>query len=90
MPLYRRDRSEVNVHGQTVYYTVWMAGRTLAAIRGCVCEDRKRRTVNITGDPDTFFSIPANTKINGKHTAGYVTMGENGIWLFRANGGATK
>ena len=39
----------------------------------CLCPDGRRRTVRITSEPDTFFSIPARVKVRGKTVTGYVT-----------------
>lgn len=40
----------------------------------------RRYTCYATGYADTFFSIPACTRIHGKHVRGYLTMdGEGGV-----------
>jgi len=39
----------------------------------CPCSDGKTRTVTITGQPDTFFSVPGNVKVKGKTVTGFVT-----------------
>lgn len=85
MPIYRRDRSQVNEHGQTLHYAEWMGGPTLAAVVSAVCADGKGRTVNVRGEADTFFSIPASTRIGGKYASGYLYV-EDGRWFFRATG----
>lgn len=51
----------------------------LAKVDKCPCEDGKARTVYITGQPDTYFSIPAATRVRGKYVGGYVTSDENGV-----------
>lgn len=47
-------------------------------IRRCraMCEDGVLRVV-LCGVPDTFFSIPARTKIKGKSVRGFVTYDDN-------------
>lgn len=56
-----------------------MGWRILAKVQNCPCEDGKPRTVYITGQPDTYFSIPAATRVKGRYVAGYVTSDENGM-----------
>jgi hypothetical protein len=43
-----------------------------------------RRTCYATGYADTFFSVPACTRINGRHVAGYFTTRDDGGIEFRA------
>ena len=38
-----------------------------------LCPDGIRRTARITGQADTWFSIPARVKAKGRTVAGYVT-----------------
>lgn len=47
--------------------------RSLAAFSNCLCEDGNRRAVRITGEPDTFFSVPARCKVSGRTVSGFVT-----------------
>ena len=37
-----------------------------------------RLTCYASGYADTFFSVPANTRINGKHVKGFFTMRDGG------------
>ena len=46
-------------------------------VKNCLCPDGIRRMVYITGEPDTFFSIPAKLNYKGKYTAGFVTSFDN-------------
>lgn len=61
---------------------------SLAAIENCECEDGKRRYVRITGEPDTFFSVPARVTVRDKGknvtVTGYVTFNDDEP-EFRAN-----
>jgi len=41
-----------------------------------ICQDGKIRTV-YAGIPDTFFSIPAHTRINGWYASGFLTLEED-------------
>ena len=81
----RRDISEVNEASQTLYFSKWMGGPTLSAIKDCICTDGKRRLVEITGEPDTMFTVPARTKANGKTVGGYVTV-DDGVYKFFSSG----
>jgi hypothetical protein len=83
---YRADRAELQKDGAKVWYTHWMGGPTLAKIENCRLENlagEPRRTVYITGEPDTWFSIPAVTKYFGKRVVGYVTGDDDGNTVFR-------
>lgn len=39
----------------------------------CLCSDGVRRTAWVSGQADTWFSIPARVKVKGKTVSGYVT-----------------
>ena len=59
---------------------------TLAVITDCRIESLigdMRRKVYATGEADTFFSIPAVTKIGRKRVRGYITGDDNGNLVFR-------
>lgn len=83
---YRRDTSSQQPDGATLWFTEWLGGPTLAAIENCRLENLAgdmRRTVEITGEADTYFSIPARISIGGKTVRGYVTGDGNGNLVFR-------
>ena len=42
-----------------------------------------RRTVYVTGEPDTWFSTPAACRIQGCYVKGYVTGDDAGNLVFR-------
>lgn len=74
MQKYRADHSETTPGGAVLWFTEWMGGPTLAKIGNCaVVGHHKRLTVYITGEPDTWFSVPAATRSRGKYIKGYVT-----------------
>ena len=52
-----------------------MYGKTRA-----MCEDGKIRTARITSYADTWFSIPAVVKANGKSVSGFVTKDDGLGW----------
>lgn len=43
-----------------------------------LCQDGKRRTAWISGEADTYFSIPARVKVHGRTVSGFVTGREAG------------
>lgn len=79
----RRDGT-LQTNGSTSYLTPgpWAS---LAKVANCPCEDGRRRTVYVTGQPDTFFSAPAQTRVKGKTVTGYLTTIHDGGYEFRAN-----
>lgn len=89
MQKYRADKSEAQADGATLWFANWMGGPTLAKIENCRLENlhagdtTMRRTVYITGEADTYFSIPAVCKIAGCRVKGYVTGDDNGQTVFR-------
>lgn len=86
MQKYRADKSEKQPDGASVWRAHWMGGPTLAKITNCRLanlEGEPRRTVYITGEADTFFSIPACTRYLGKYVRGYVTGDDDGNLVFR-------
>lgn len=62
---------------------------SLIQVRNCPCQDGERRTAIITGEADTFFSIPAKVRVRGKWVSGYVTNADSLYfpegYEFRAN-----
>lgn len=47
-----------------------------------LCSDGKRRNVKITGQPDTFFSIPASVQVKGKTVTGFLYTQDDGELIF--------
>jgi len=62
----------------------------LWAVKHCPCVDGVARRARITGQPDTFFSVPAQVKVKGVTVTGFVTSDENGYRFiahkYRKNG----
>jgi hypothetical protein len=86
MQRYRADHSAPQADGALVWYSEWMGGRSLAKVTNCRIESLSgdmRRTVYVTGEPDTFFSIPAVCRIAGCRVTGYVTVDGEGNRVFR-------
>lgn len=86
MQRYRADISAKQADGATVWCTQWLGGPTLAKVVNCRLENLAgdmRRTVYITGEPNTWFSIPAVCKVAGCRVKGYVTNDDDGNAVFR-------
>lgn len=65
--------------GASVVYTE-MPFQSIRRICNCLCQDGERRTVTVTGEPDTFFSIPARINVKGKTVSGFVTTHDPDDW----------
>jgi hypothetical protein len=81
---YRVDVEESNEHGQTIGRTRWMGGPTLARVKGAICDDGVPRTAYVTGEPDTFFSIPARVNVGKRSVRGWLGC-DDGVWAFHAD-----
>ena len=83
---YRCDESHKQEDGAIAWYAKWMGGPSLAKIENCQLANLAgdmRRTVIITGEPDTYFSQPAQCSIAGVTVRGYVTGDDAGNLVFR-------
>jgi len=84
---YRVDRTETQADGAEVGHAITFGNyRTLARVRNCRLENLAgdmRATVYTTGEPDTFFSIPAYCSLKGKRVKGYLTNDGEGNLVFR-------
>lgn len=88
MPMlkYRADFSETQADGAIIWKTDWIGGPSLARINNCRLVNMAgdmRCTVYITGETDTYFSIPAVCKLFGCRVRGYVTTDDDGNLVFR-------
>lgn len=81
---YRADRSETQDDNSICWFADWMGGPTLSKINNCRIDGTDARlTVYITGEADSWFSIPASTRKRGKYVRGYITSDDLG-YIFRA------
>jgi hypothetical protein len=86
MQKYRADVSTTQSDGAVVWSAQWMGGPSLAKIENCQLINMTgdmRRTVYITGEADTYFSIPAVCSLAGCLVRGYVTGDDAGNLVFR-------
>lgn len=83
---YRADvATPTQPNGATVWYR-WMGGPTLALIRNCPVVNSTcitPRTVYVTGEADTWFSVPAACTYKRKVVRGYITSDDSGQYVFR-------
>jgi len=82
---YRCDSSHSQPDGAMAWYAEWMGGPSLAKVENCRLinlQGEMRRTVTITGEPDTWFSQPAECSIAGVKVRGYVTGDNEGNFVF--------
>ncbi len=85
MQKYRADVSEVQSDGAVIWSSKWFGGPSLARINDCRLVNLsgdQRATVYVTGEADTYFSIPAVCSIRGKRVRGYITSDGDGNLVF--------
>jgi hypothetical protein len=80
MVRYRTDRLETNEHGQTAGYADWIGGPTMSKVTAD-CPDGRRRWAYVTGEPQTWFNLPAYVN-NGKIAVKGWLGCEDGKWTF--------
>lgn len=86
MQRYRADIWRLQPDDAIVWCMRWSGGPTLAKIDNCRLENLEgdmRRTVYVTGEADTRFSIPAVCKIQGCRVRGYITTDDDRNLVFR-------
>ena len=86
MPLFRIDRYKANPADsqQQLGYADWIGGPTLSNVKGAIIAGTNppiRRAARITGEPDTFFSAPAQASINGRTVKGWIGC-DDGVYIF--------
>lgn len=74
---YRFDKAgEQNPNGSIPLFTDWAGGPTLAGVKNCPIKgfpDVKPRTAYVTGEPCSYFSVPAAVRCRGKRVVGFLT-----------------
>lgn len=79
---YRADKATPQDDGAVLWHSAWIGGPSLAKIDKCRLHNLAgdmRATVYITGEADTYFSIPAVCRIMGKRVKGYVTNDDGNL-----------
>ena len=85
MQKYRADVSETQKDGAIIWRAKWLGGPSLAKIENCRLSEMTgdmRANVFVTGEPDTYFSIPAVCSLFGKRVRGYLTGDDEGNLVF--------
>lgn len=84
--MYRLDREGPREpNGSRPVYADWMGGPSLAAVRDCPAPDGKARTARVTGEPDSFFSVPAVMTRGRVRFAGWIGHDESGYVFHSAD-----
>jgi len=78
MPYYRKDTARLEPDKARTWFVNWIGGPTLSAIDNCRSQLGFRVNVRITGQPDTYFSIPAEIRFKGCKVRGYITTDDEG------------
>lgn len=83
MQKYRVDvERDPDPNGAVPCYAEWIGGPTLSVVRKCPVgwnSGGATVTAYITGDADTWSSIPAVCRYLGKRVRGYVTSNDDGL-----------
>jgi len=82
---YNGGAPECAPNGSETHYG-WTAhrGRHIALIKCCPCDTAPPRTAYVQGEADTFFSLPAAVRIQGRHVRGVLMRDDEG-WSFTAD-----
>jgi hypothetical protein len=83
---YRADYSEQLPGGSLAWFSRWVGGPTLAKVENCHWETLQGDvlvTAFVSGEADTYFSIPAYCHFKGCRVRGYLTGKEDGSIVFR-------
>lgn len=89
MQRYRADIADPPApNGAIAHYARWMGGPTLAKVTACPVARALMppRTVYVTGEADTFYSLPAACKWRGRRVTGWLGC-KQGNWLFHPHRG---
>lgn len=81
---FRVDREVTTPHGQVEGFSLWIGGPTLARVKGAICDDGVTRTAYVTGEPDTWFSIPARVNVGKRSVKGWLGC-EEGVYRFHGD-----
>ena len=83
---YRTDKAVPQSDGSIAHYANWIGGPTLAKVSGArvtTLHGEPTVTAYVTGEPDSFFSLPAKFYLFGKVLNGYFTRDDNGNTVVR-------
>lgn len=67
-------------------YNTYAGGHSRSGRKGMVVfPDGKIRKVTL-GVPDTYFTIPCHSRVNGKYVSGHITCDDDGTYRFNHSG----
>ena len=76
-----KDKGTVHTNGSIAFRTPFPFA-ALSKIKNCPVKGTElRRTASITGQPDTYFSIPARIKYKEKMISGFVSCDDEGYYF---------
>jgi hypothetical protein len=79
---YRFDKvGQPDANGAIPLHTVWMGGEPIAGVRNCPSGVYGKRTVYVTAEADTWFSIPAAIRVKQQRIKGWLGCAD-GLWQF--------
>lgn len=82
---YRADiQGDTQSNGAVPYFTKWIGGPSLALIRKCPLEGSNLppRTVYVTGEAESWFTIPGACRYRGKIIRGNISVNRAGEYQF--------
>lgn len=62
----------------------WGPWQIATAARHVLCSDGRRRYARLTGEPDSYYIIPAVVQVQGKSVTGFIAAQGDGDILFHA------
>jgi hypothetical protein len=82
---FRADsKGEACENGAVPWYTRWIGGPSVAKIESCPTPIGVR-TVYVTGQPDTFYTLPAACSFKGRTVRGFLTWDSDAGPCFHAD-----
>lgn len=73
---------ETSANGAQMWVARWMGGPTFSKVVNCPTPFGPR-TVYVTGEADTYFTLPAACRYKGKKVEGFLTCKDH-CWEFHA------
>lgn len=81
------DRQEINEHGQTLGFALWMGGPSLTYVGNAVCEDGSTANWFKSAEPSLHFAIPGYVHRKGRRVSGSLVANSGEPYRFVAHRG---
>ena len=81
------DRQEINEHGQTLGFALWMGGPSLTYVGNVVCEDGSTANWFKSAEPELHFAIPGYIHHKGRRVSGSLVANSGEPFRFVAHRG---